>query len=161
MSIVPDSVLVKSKAARDHQLERISPQRAQQILNNLKVLYFAVWKGEGTTTELLAAFYKVPEVNIRQLLKTHRAEFESDRLQTLRGRQLKQLRNLLSLTSITVNTTTWTPRAAMRLGMLLSNSALAQAFTGAVAFLSVGLSDRQRAKGRRRIKNYNITCLYV
>lgn len=128
MSIVPDSVLVKSKAARDHQLERISHGRAQQILNKLKVLYFAVWKGEGTTTELLTDFYEVPEVNIRQLLETHRAEFELDGLQNLRGKELKQVRGLLSLTSMTVNATTRTPRAAMRLWMLLRNSALAQAF---------------------------------
>lgn len=128
MTIVPDSVLVESKSARDHQLERISPERAQQILNKLKALYFAVGKGEGTTTtELLADFYEVPEANIRQLLKTHRAEFESDGLQTLRGKDLRQVRDLLSLTSMTVNVTTWTPRAAMRLGMLLRNSAIAKA----------------------------------
>jgi hypothetical protein len=128
MTIVSDSVLVESKSARDHQLERISPERAQQILNKLKAIYFAVWKGEGnTTTELLADFYEVPEVNIRQLLKTHRIEFESDGLQTLRSRDLKQVRDLLSLTSKTVNVTTWTPRAAVRLGMLLRNSTIAQA----------------------------------
>jgi hypothetical protein len=128
MTIVPDSVLVESRAARDHQLERISPQRAQQILNKVKALYFAVWKSEGTTTtELLADFYEVPEVNIRQLLKTHRTEFLSDGLQTLRGKDLKEVRDLLSLTSMSVNVTVWTPRAAMRLGMLLRNSAIAQA----------------------------------
>ncbi len=128
MTIVPDSVLVESKSARDYQLERISPQRAQQILNKLKALYFAVWKGEGTTTtELLADFYEVPEVNIRQLLKTHRTEFILDGLQTLRGKDLKEVRDLLSLTSMTVNATTWTPRAAMRLGMLLKNSEIAVA----------------------------------
>ncbi len=69
----------------------------------------------------------MPEVNIRQLLKTHRAEFVSDGLQTLRGKDLKQVRDLLSLTSMSVNVTVWTPRAAMRLGMLLRNSAIAQA----------------------------------
>ena len=128
MTIVSDSVLVESKAARDHQLERVSPQRAQQILNKLKALYFAVWKGEGTTTtELLADFYEVPEVNIRQLLKTHRAEFVSDGLQILRGKDLRQVSDLLSLTSKTVNVAAWTPRAAMRLGMLLRNSAIAAA----------------------------------
>ena len=128
MTIVSDSVLVESKSARDNQLEHISPQRAQQALNKLKALYFAVWKGEGTTTtELLADFYEVPEVNIRQLLKTHRAEFISDGLQILRGKDLRQVSDLLSLTSKTVNVAVWTPRAAMRLGMLLRNSAIAAA----------------------------------
>jgi hypothetical protein len=128
MTIVSDSVLVESKSARDHQLERISPERAQQILNKLKAIYFAVWKGEGnTTTELLADFYEVPEANIRQLLKTHRAEFVSDGLQILRGKDLRQVSDLLSLTSKTVNVAVWTPRAAMRLGLLLRNSAIAAA----------------------------------
>ena len=128
MTIVSDSVLVESKSARDNQLEHISPQRAQQALNKLKALYFAVWKGEGTTTtELLADFYEVPEVNIRQLLKTHRAEFISDGLQILRGKDLRQVSDLLSLTSKSVNVAVWTPRAAMRLGMLLRNSAIAAA----------------------------------
>ncbi len=128
MTIVSDSVLVESKSARDYQLGRISPQCAQEILNKVKALFFAIWKGQGTTTtELLADFYEVPEANVRQLLKTHRAEFESDGLQTLRGKDLKQVRDLLSLTSMTVNATTWTPRAAMRLGMLLRTSAIAKA----------------------------------
>jgi hypothetical protein len=128
MTIVSDSVLVESKSARDHQLERISPERAQQILNKLKAIYFAIWKGEGnTTTELLANFYEVPEVNIRQLLKTHRAEFVSDGLQILRGKDLRQVSDNKSLTSKTVNVAVWTPRAAMRLGLLLRNSAIAAA----------------------------------
>ncbi len=119
---------LRKESARDYQLERISHGRAQENLNKVKALFFAVWKGEGTTTtELLAEFYEVPEANIRQLLKTHQTEFVSDGLQTLRGKDLKQVRDLLSLTSMTVNATTWTPRAAMRSGMLLRNSAIAKA----------------------------------
>ena len=128
MTIVPDSVLVESKSARDHQLESISPQRAQEILNKVKALFFAVWKSEGiTTTEQLAAFYEIEPNSIRQVLKRHQDEFELDGLKSLRGKDLKEVRDVLSLTSTAVNLTIWTPRAALRLGMLLRDSAIAKA----------------------------------
>lgn len=128
MTIVSDLVLIESKSARDSQLERVSSERAQDILHKVKSLYFALWKGEGiATTEQLADFYEVGEANIRQLLKTHRLEFESDGLKTLRSKALDQVRDLLSLTPMAVNATVWTPRAALRLGMLLRDSTVAKA----------------------------------
>ena len=128
MSIVSDLVLVESRSARDNQLERVSHEYAQSTLSKVKGLYFALWKGVGvSTTDHMAAFYEVPEVNIRQLLKSHRDEFKSDGLKTLRAKALNEVRDLLSLTSMTVNATIWTPRAALRLGMLLQNSAVAKA----------------------------------
>lgn len=128
MTILSDSVLTESKSARDNQLERVSHDSAQDILNKVKALYFALWKGVGAaTTETMAVFYEVPEVNIRQLLKTHRDEFESDGLKTLRSKALIEVRDLLSLTSMTVNATVWTPRSALRLGMLLKDSPVASA----------------------------------
>ena len=128
ISILSDTVLVESRAARENQLGRMSHEKAQGIFEKVKGLYFALWKGVGvSTTEGMATFYEVPEVNIRQLLKSHRDEFESDGLKTLRSRDLNEVRDLLSLTSTTVNATIWTPRAALRLGMLLQNSAVAKA----------------------------------
>ncbi len=104
MTIVSDLVLVESKSARDSQLAHLSHDSAQSILSKIKSLYFALWKGAGiATTEQLASFYEVPEVNIRQLLKSHRDEFESDGLKTLRSTTLKQVRDLLSLTPTTVD----------------------------------------------------------
>ena len=127
MTIVSDLVLIESKSARDNQLERMSHDSAQSILSKIKSLYFALWNGVGiATTEQLADFYEVPEANIRQLLKSHRDEFESDGLKTLRSGTLKQVRDLLSLTPTTVNATVWTPRAALRLGMLCRDSAVAK-----------------------------------
>jgi hypothetical protein len=127
-TILSESVLVESKSARDRQLESISASDATDTLAKVKSLYFALWKGEGiATTQQLAIFYEVPEANIRQLLKTHRDEFESDGLKTLRSKALKQVRDLLSLTPMVVNATVWTPRAALRLGMLLRDSATAKA----------------------------------
>ena len=128
MTIVSDSVLVESKSARDNQLECVSHKDAQSILNKVKALFFAVWKNEGiTTTEQLAAFYEIEPNSIRQVLKRHQDEFELDGLKSLRGKNLKEVRDILSLTSTAVNLTIWTPRAALRLGMLLRDSAIAKA----------------------------------
>lgn len=67
MIIVSDTVLVESRAARDNQLEHVSHEYAQSTLSKVKELYFALWKGVGvSTTDHMAAFYEVPEVNIRQ-----------------------------------------------------------------------------------------------
>ena len=128
MTIVSDSVLIESKSARDHQLARVSPERATEILNKVKALYFALWKGVGTaTTEQLAEFYQVPEVNIRQLVKPYQQEFEADGLKVVRGKDLKDASNPFLLATKTTQLTIWTPRAALRLGMLLRNSAVAKA----------------------------------
>lgn len=128
MPILSDSVLVESRTARDDQLEDMSHEKAQTIIEKVKGLYFALWKGVGAaTTEAMAEFYSVPEVNIRQLLKNHREEFESDGLKSLRAKALSEVRDLLSLTSTTVNATIWTPRSALRLGMLLKGSVVAKA----------------------------------
>ena len=125
--ILSDSVLIESKSARDNQLARVSHDRAQEVLNKVKSLYFALWQGIGTcTTEQVADFYEVPADNARQLLKTYRDEFESDGVKTLRGKTLRDVRDLLSLTSAPSNLTIWTPRAALRLGMLLRDSEVAK-----------------------------------
>ncbi len=125
--ILAESVLVESRTARENQLGGMSHEKAQGTLEKVKGLYFALWKGVGiSTTEHMATFYEVPEVNIRQLLKNHRDEFESDGLKSLRSKALNEVRDLLSLTSMTVNATIWTPRAALRLGMLLQNSVVAE-----------------------------------
>jgi len=127
MLILSDSVLIESKSARDDHLGSMPHEHAQIILEKVRGLYFALWKGVGTaTTEAMSNFYEVPEANLRQLLKNHRDEFESDGLQTLRGKALDGVRDLLSLTSMTVNATIWTPRSALRLGMLIKDSPVAK-----------------------------------
>lgn len=154
MTIVPDSVLVESKAARDHQLESISPQRAQEILNKVKALFFAVWKSEGiTTTEQLAAFYEIEPNSIRQVLKRHQDEFELDGLKSLRGKNLREVRDKMSRTSTAVNLTIWTPRAALRLGMLLRDSAIAKAVrTSAVNAIETTLPAQSQEIERLKLE---------
>ena len=40
MTLISDSVLVESKSARNNQLEHVSHDRAQEILNKVKAIYF-------------------------------------------------------------------------------------------------------------------------
>ncbi|MGK7950447.1 MAG: hypothetical protein AB4368_17095 [Xenococcaceae cyanobacterium] len=73
MNILPGSVLIESKTARETQLAQIDEEQATEVLNKIKSLYFALWKGSNTTvTEQVAQFYEVPEANLRNLLKSHR-----------------------------------------------------------------------------------------
>ena len=128
MNIITNSVLIESKTAREHQLAQIDEERATFVLNKIKSLFFAVWKGTNTTvTEQVAQFYEVPEGSLRKLLKFHREEFESDGLKTIRGKALSDARYLWSLPSKTSQVTVWTPRAVLRAGMLMRDSEVAKA----------------------------------
>lgn len=133
MTIVPDSVLVESKSARDHQLERVPHERALEIINKAKALLVAVWKGTGvTTTEEIARYYEVESSVVRHASKQHRDELLSDGWYEIRGQEnLKALRSIgsevFSLPEATTRIAIWTPRAALRLGMILRDSVVAKA----------------------------------
>lgn len=127
MSLLSDSVLVESKSARDNQLELLSHDRAQEILGKVKALYFALWRGIGmTTTEQIAEFYAVTREVVYQVVKRHRDEFDADGLKTVKGKALKDASDILSVPSTTSQVTLWTPRASLRLGMLLRDSEVAK-----------------------------------
>lgn len=120
-------VLVESRTARENKLAEISQDRASEILNKVKSVYFALWQGTGlATTEALAEFYEIPDASIRQLLKTHREEFELDGLRLLKGKVLKDARDVLLLPLTASQATAWTPRSALRLAMLLRDSVVAK-----------------------------------
>jgi hypothetical protein len=75
----------------------------------------------------MAEYYEVPSATLRQLLKRHRDELESDGVTVLRGKDLNEVSDILSLTSNQQpHLTIWTPRAALRLGMLLRDSKVAK-----------------------------------
>lgn len=128
-----EMVLVESKSARDTQLSGMSDDRAQEILGKVKTLMFAVVNGSQLVlTDQVADFYECPGSTVRSLLSAHRDEFESDGLQTTRGKDFKDVRRETQRTSNKVITTrahhaiTWTPRSVLRLGMLLTQSEIAK-----------------------------------
>nr|WP_290224299.1 DNA-binding protein [Trichocoleus desertorum] len=128
MNIVSDSVLVESKSARNDQLTTISHDRATEVLNKTKALFFALWQGVGLATSAqLAEFYETDVETVQKLSQRHRDEFEADGLKTLRGKEVKDVVDILSISSKAPNLTIWPPRAALRLGMLLRDSEIAKA----------------------------------
>jgi hypothetical protein len=128
MTILTESVLIESKSARSTQMARISPERATEILNKIKSLYFSLWQGIGiASTKQVADFYEVPEANIRKAIERHRDEVMSDGLKVLRSKALKDGSDLMSLPPDTSVTTIHTPRSTLRLGMFLEGSEIAKA----------------------------------
>lgn len=129
ITIVSDSVLIESRSARDYQLERISPERALEILNKAKALLVALWQGTGvTTTEEIARYFEVESSVIRHASKQHR----KDGWREVKGQEnLKALRSIgsevFSLPEATTRIAVWTPRAALRLAMVLRYSVVAKA----------------------------------
>ena len=133
MTIVSDSVLLESKSARDNRLERVPNERALEILNKAKALLVALWKGTGvTTTEEIARYYEVESSVVRHASKQHRDELLNDGWREVKGQEnLKSLRSIgsevFSLPEATTRIAIWTPRAALRLGMILRDSEIAKA----------------------------------
>lgn len=125
-----ESVLIESRSARDGQMASISHERSQEILNKVKGLYFAVWRGLGlATTGQLAEFYEVDVDAVESRLRKSRIEFESDGLRKLTSSELKAFKELSAWQAESSNSpqlVVWTPRAALRLGFLLQNSEVAK-----------------------------------
>ena len=141
MNINPE-MLTESKVARNDYLVTINQVKAQELLAKAKAMIWAMWQGAAiATTEQMAEFYEVPNSTVRQVLKRHRDEFESDGVKVLRGKALKDVSFKLSLTPKTPNLTAWTPRAGVRLGLLLRDSQVA-AFIRTVVLDIVEESNR-------------------
>lgn len=123
-------VLVESKFARDDCLTVVDDARAQDVLSKAKALLWASWQESAiATTEQVAEFYEVPVKTVQTSAKTNRNEFESDGLKVLRGKDLKDvtlnIEVTYKVTSKASSLMIWTPRATLRLGMLLRDSEVA------------------------------------
>jgi hypothetical protein len=128
--MIAPEVLLESKTARDGQLTQFSHNAASDVLSKAKALVFALWQETGAaTTQQMAEYYEVPVDAVESVLRRNRDELESDGVNTLKGSDLKAFRyHSVNLTesSKTARVTIWTPRAALRLGMLLRDSEVAK-----------------------------------
>jgi hypothetical protein len=87
----------------------------------------AVWQStEVATTVQLAEFYEVGVDALKSILRRNKEEFEQDGVKVLEGSDLKFDSVSLTLSSRTNRLTIWTPRAALRLGMVLQDSPVAR-----------------------------------
>lgn len=129
-----DLILIESQSARTEKMNGVSDSHAIEHLNKAKALTMAMWQGVGVaTTAQMAEYYESPLDTVQSFIKNNRDELESDGLRVVRGDDLKVLKNIvMSSNDITdldsINRLTiWTPRAALRLGMLLRDSPIAKA----------------------------------
>lgn len=126
-----DLILLESVSARNEKLSALTQDSALDYLNKAKSLVMAMWQGTGiATTEQMADYYDVPVETVKTVLLRNREEFESDGVREIKGKDLKALQNQgsdnLNLPEKTTRLNVWTPRAALRLGMLLRDSAIAK-----------------------------------
>lgn len=118
--IVPESVLVESRSARDSRMANVTHERAEDATSKAKALmYFAVvYQGNKiATTKQVAEFYEVTEDVVRMAYSRHKDEFALDGIQELKGKALKTLlaidhNSLLCPNSVT-RLTAWTPRGTV------------------------------------------------
>jgi hypothetical protein len=126
-----DLILLESVSARNEKLTALTQDAALDHLNKAKSLIMAMWQGSGiATTQQLADYYDVSIDTVRSVLSRHKDEFDSDGLREIKGKDLKALQSqgsdTMQLPEKTTRLTVWTPRAALRLGMLLRDSDVAK-----------------------------------
>jgi hypothetical protein len=126
-----DLILLESVSARNEKLSNLSQDASLDHLNRAKSLVMAMWQGTGVaTTEQMAGYYEVSIDTVKMMLTRHRDEFESDGVKEIKGKDLKVLcsqgSNGLLLPEKATRLNIWTPRAALRLGMLLRDSEIAK-----------------------------------
>ncbi|MFN6539344.1 MAG: hypothetical protein RM021_023740 [Nostoc sp. EkiNYC01] len=120
-------IFVESKTARDSQLLATSNQEADNLLNKVKQIFFAVWEGVGwLTLKQVAEFYEVSEDAVDANLKRHRDEFDLDGVKLVRSEELEFVRDIMSLTNKTRSANLFPPRAVMRMGFILRDSEIAK-----------------------------------
>jgi len=127
--MIAPEILLESKTARNGQLTQFSHEAASDVLSKAKALVFALWQGTGAaTTQQMAEYYEVPVDAVESVLRRHRNELKPDGVIILTGNQLKTFKQLSAkLTESNAGSmTVWKPRAALRLGMLLRDSKVAQ-----------------------------------
>ncbi len=158
MTILTEYVYIESKSIRDNQVASLSNERAEAILNKVKSLYFALWEGEGiTTTFELVEFYEVSVETIQKVIQRHREELKADGLKSIRGKDLKDVMDRVSISQRTPKLTIWTPRAAMRLGMLLRESEVAKAVrTSLLNAVEKVIPAQTQELERLRLENQNL-----
>jgi hypothetical protein len=130
--------LVESKAAREQGLAKLKAQHSEEwILNKVRTLFFAVWRGVGRVSrQQLADFYEVPVETIDSNHKRYRDEFEADGVEVLSGKDLNDVRSMLDLTSKSPKEIVYTAAGALRMGFILRDSEVAKTVrTAAIRFI--------------------------
>jgi hypothetical protein len=114
-------------SVRDSQLSSFTQEKALNALNKAKSLVMAYWHGETlASTKDVCSFYSIDRDTLQKILDRHRLELHSDGVRKLEGQELRQARDIFALPSSTSTATVWTPRAILRVGMLLQDNEIAK-----------------------------------
>lgn len=140
---ISDSILLESKSARDRGLSEIELRESQQnLLGRVKPVFFAVWRGTGyLSLKQVAEFYEVSSETVKKNFQRTRSEFIADGVKVPRGQSLKEVRDIMSLTSSSPSATIFPPRAVMRMGFILQDSEVAAQVRTAALNLIQGVSE--------------------
>ncbi len=126
-----DLILLESQSARNEVINNVDTEKAIKCLHKAKALVMSVYQGTGAaTTKEMAEYYEVPIDAVESALRRDKLELKSDGLRVLTGRELKKYLSASlaeSQSKAPSSLTIWTPRAALRLGMLLRDSPIAKA----------------------------------
>ncbi|WP_217141390.1 restriction endonuclease [Streptomyces sp. AC627_RSS907] len=123
--MINETALPESPALRSSVLERTD------VLDRVKALSLLP-DGMHVTTAMVATYFEVTAEAIRQLVKRHRTELESNGLIVLRGADLRKFesdnmsRSLGSYPQARRSLTVYSRRAVLNIAMLLRDSAVAR-----------------------------------
>lgn len=126
--MIESDILIESQAARDSRMQSFdSDQKAEEVLRKAKSIIFSAFEGRGVAhSEQISSFYQIEKNYLRNVVSRHKVELESDGLAQIQGKSLKALCSIDSTIKVqSKRLTIWTPRAALRLGMLLRDSPIA------------------------------------
>lgn len=114
-----DLILVESKTARQQVIGRCS------VLDKVKALPYLT-KDVRSTIKQVASYYEVPEKTIETVLSRNKNEFAEDGIKIVKGEELKSILCYLHPEgNKTRKLTLLSKRAALRIGMLLTESPVA------------------------------------
>jgi hypothetical protein len=125
-----DLILIESQSARTEMMSGVTADRAIECLHKAKALVMAVHQGTSiATTEQMAEYYEVPLDTVQSFVRNNRDELLLDGMKKLEAKEVKALRGealrgmlTFDIPEKTTVLTIWTPRAALRLGLLLRDS---------------------------------------
>ena len=140
MTILQSEALIESKSLRSEALRKSSLVDLESVLTAAKVhsLFQALWKGEGwATTKQLADYYEIEEDAVWQAVKRHKDEFTTAGYITPKRSEIPsdilfEFTDKLSVFSEGRLPALFNPRAAVLLGMLLRDSAIAKGVRAAL-----------------------------
>lgn len=119
------ALLLVSPKVREIAMTRISEPLV--LLNRVKKQITPyIWDGrEFLTTEQVAQYYGIPANGLRRILCLHKEEMEFAGVETVRGTLAVEAKQVAGANHRSGRLTLWTPRAAVRVGLLIYKSDIA------------------------------------